>query len=124
MALIDEMTNQNLSLLWPAGTLARTDRQLSSEAIRDLALETLVGRKCPFNLHQDAMWTVLYQLCTDAAVLCYQQATLQDLSHLPVLVEAFQAVLPQLDELMLFSHPHFGGDEQDGVDRPQAPVQA
>jgi DNA mismatch repair protein MutS len=99
-----------LSLLWPTGAQASTVRQLSDEAIRDLALETLVAGICPSSLHQDSIRTVLYQLCQDPAVLAYRQAILNDLLHQPVLTEAFKSMVPLLDELMLFTHPHFAGE--------------
>ena len=99
-----------LSLLWPGGSQEYTDNQLPNEVIRDLALETLVAGMCPYNLHQDAIRTVLYQLCQDPAVLAYRQAILNDLLHHPVLAESFRAMVPLLDELMLFSHPHFAGE--------------
>lgn len=105
-----EMSNPNLSLLWPAGTQPRTDRQLSDETIRDLALEALVVGMCPYSLHQDAVRIVLYHLCQDPAALTYRQVILQDLLRQPALAEAFQALLPLLDELMLFSHPAFAGE--------------
>ena len=105
-----EKITESLSLLWPAGMQPRTDRQLSGETIRDLALEALVVGMCPYSLHQDAIRAVLYHLCPDAQVLTYRQAILQDLLQQPALVEAFQALLPLLDELMLFSHPAFAGE--------------
>lgn len=65
---------------------------------------------CPYSLHQDSIRQVLYQLCQDSAVLTYRQAILNDLLHQPVLTEALKAMLPLLDELMLFTHPHFAGE--------------
>jgi hypothetical protein len=110
LALATEESKQSLSLLWPTGKQARSDRQLSNETIRDLALETLVSGMCPYNLHQDSIRTVLFQLCQDPAVLTYRQAILNDLLHQPVLTEALKSMLPLLDELMLFSYPHFAGE--------------
>ena len=100
----------SISLLWPAGLQARSGRQLSDEVIRDLALETVVAGMCPSSLHQDSIRKVLYQLCQDSAVLTYRQAILKDLLNQPTLGKAFQLVVPLLDELMLFSHPHFAGE--------------
>lgn len=48
-----EKSEERLNLLWPPGWQVRTDRQLSTETIRDLALETLVTGMCPNNLHQE-----------------------------------------------------------------------
>ena len=110
MAFGTDKSKQSLSLLWPTGTQPRSDRQLSDEVIRDLALETLVAGMCPSSLHQDSIRTVLYQLCQDPAVLAYRQAILKDLLHQPVLTKAFQSMVPLLDELMLFTHPHFAGE--------------
>lgn len=110
LALDTEKSKQSLSLLWPTGWQGRSGRQLSNEAIQDLALETLVTGMCPYSLHQDSIRQVLYQLCQDSAVLTYRQAILNDLLHQPVLTEALKAMLPLLDELMLFTHPHFAGE--------------
>jgi len=63
----------NPSLLWAAGEQARSDRRLSNEAIRDLALEALVAGMCPYKPHQDAIRPVLDHLCQDPAVLDYRQ---------------------------------------------------
>jgi DNA mismatch repair protein MutS len=110
LALGTEKSKQYSSLLWPAGGQARSDRQLSNEAIRDLALETLVEGMCPYSPHRDSIRTVLYQLCQDSAVLVYRQAILNDLLHQPILAEALKSMLPLLDELMLFTHPHFADE--------------
>jgi DNA mismatch repair protein MutS len=110
LSLDTDNRNKRFSLLWPAGWQARSDRQLSNEAIRDLALETLVAGLCPYSLHQDSIRTVLYQLCQDTEVLNYRQAILNDLLQLPVLAEALKSMVPLLDELMLFTHPHFAGE--------------
>ncbi len=101
---------QGLSLLWPAGGPAQADRPLSSAAIHDLALEALVAGMCPHGPHQDALRTVLYQLCQDPATLAYRQAILADLLHRPALATALESLLPLLDELMLFTHPHFANE--------------
>jgi hypothetical protein len=98
-----EKSKESLSLLWPRGEPERSDRQLSTEVIRDLALETLVAGMCPYRPHQDSIRRVLYQLCQDSAVLAYRQAILNDLLHQPVLAEAFKSMLPLLDELVLFT---------------------
>jgi hypothetical protein len=52
----------------------------------------------------------LYQLCQEPVVLTYRQAILNDLLQQPILTEAFKSMLPLLDELMLFTHPHFAGE--------------
>jgi DNA mismatch repair ATPase MutS len=65
---------------------------------------------CSYGLHQDAIRTVLYQLCQDSDVLTYRQAILNDLLHQPILTEALKSMLPLLDELMLFTQPHFAGE--------------
>ncbi len=103
-------TDPCLSLLWPNGVQARADQQLSGAVIRDLALETLVAGMCPHSPHQDAIRTVLYQLCQDSEVLAYRQAILKDLLHHPMLAEALKSLLPLLDELMLFTHPYYAND--------------
>jgi len=108
--LVTEKSKQSLSLLWPSGEQTRSDRQLSTEVIRDLALETLVAGICPYRPHQDSIRRVLYQLGQDSAVLAYRQAILNDLLHQPVLAKALKSMLPLLDELVLFTQPHFAGD--------------
>jgi len=65
---------------------------------------------CSYSLHQDAIRTVLYQMCQDSDVLAYRQAILNDLLHQPILTEALKSMLPLLDELMLFIQPHFAGE--------------
>ena len=105
-----EKSKQNLSLLWPGEEQEHADRQLSNEVIHDLALETLVAGMCPYSPHQDSIKRVLYQLCQDAAVLAYRQAVLNDLLHQPALAEALKALLPLLDELVFFTHPHFADE--------------
>lgn len=103
-------SKHSLSLLWPTGRPAQSDRPLSNETIRDLALEALVAGMCSYSLHQDAIRTVLYQMCQDSDVLAYRQAILNDLLHQPILTEALKSMLPLLDELMLFIQPHFAGE--------------
>lgn len=103
-------SKQSLSLLWKPGEQARCDRQLSNEAIRDLALEALVAGMCPYDLHRDSIRTVLYQLCQDPSVLAYRQAILKDLLHQPALTQALKSMLPLLDELMYFTHVPFAGE--------------
>jgi hypothetical protein len=103
-------TQSGSSLLWPKGEGARADRQLSNEAVRDLALETLVAGMSSYSPYQDSIRSVLYQLCRDPAVLAHRQAVLNDLLHQPVLVEAFKSMLPLLDELCLFTNPRFANE--------------
>ncbi|MBN1121582.1 MAG: hypothetical protein JXJ17_10920 [Anaerolineae bacterium] len=110
MVLNTGESEQGLSLLWPGGEQARSGGQLSNEVIRDLALETLVAGMCPYSPHRDSIRRILYQLCRDSAVIAYRQAVLNDLLHQPILVEAFKSMLPLLDELVLFTYPHFAGD--------------
>lgn len=110
MVLGTEKSKQSLSLLWPRGEQERSDRQLSNEVVRDLALETLVAGMCPYSPHRDSIRRVLYQLGQDSAVLAYRQTILNDLLHQPVLAEALKSMLPLLDELVLFTHPHFAGE--------------
>lgn len=108
--MVTEKSLQSLSLLWPNGEQTQPTLQLGSEAIRDLALEALVASMCRHNPHRDAIRGVLYQLCPEPDVLAYRQAVLQDLLHQPVLAETFKAMLPLLDELVLFTPPHFDGE--------------
>lgn len=110
MAPATETSKQSFSLLWPTGAPARPARQLPAAVIRDLALEALVDGMCPYRPHQDAIRAVLYELCPEPAVLAYRQAILNDLLHQPGLADAFQSMLPLLDELMHFTHPHFAGE--------------
>jgi len=110
MALGTGRSKHSLSLLWPPGEQARSDRQLSSEAIRDLALEALVAGMCPYGPHRDAIRTVFYRLCQDPAVIAYRQGILKDLLHQPALTEALKSMLPLLDELMFFTHVPNAGE--------------
>lgn len=105
-----EKSKPHPSLLWPGGEQQGSGRQFSNEVVRDLALETLVAHMCPYRPHRDLVRRVLYRLCQDSAVLAYRQAILNDLLHQPVLAEALKSLLPLLDELVLFTHPHSAGE--------------
>lgn len=110
MALDSEKNTRSISLLWPTGRPEQTDRLLSKDAIRDLALEALVAGMCPNSQHRDAIRAVLYRLGQEPAVLVYRQDILNDLLRQPILAAAFKAILPLLDELVLFTHPQFAGE--------------
>ena len=100
----------NFSLLWPTDTPKQSASRLPDEVIRNLELEALVKAMCPYSPHQDAIRAVLYQLTPDPAIITYRQAVLSDLLDQPGLAEALKAMLPLLDELVLFTYQQFAGE--------------
>ncbi len=88
------------SLLWPASyTRAASHTPLDSNSARDLELARTIGGLTPRDEHRAAIERVLYDLCTDPAVIRYRQDILDDLLRHPDLVAHLDQLLPALDSL-------------------------
>ncbi len=104
----DHQAPEPVSLLWPSGPPQRTGAgpQLPADAATDLQLDEVVralsaGEGRPARRHQreQLVRQTLTDLCTDAAVIAYRQASVDDLLANPDLRERLLVVLPDLDAL-------------------------
>lgn len=87
-----------LSLLWPPET-PRNDRRWLGDSLAHLGVEELVKAFTPNFHHQRHIRDLLLELCGDARVIEYRQATIEDLLRTPTLTTRLESLLPDLAEL-------------------------
>jgi len=85
------------NLLWPGPE--RQSVRLGTAAAGDLALDRVAHAISPAGRYERPMREILYEMCTDAAVIRYRQDVLQDLIEGPELAAALRALLPSLADL-------------------------
>ncbi|MCK9223190.1 MAG: hypothetical protein M0Q40_11340 [Limnochordia bacterium] len=106
------MSKESVSLLWPSGFGSDgRDAKLPTQFIVDLDLDKIVSAMSVDLRNKEQIRRILYHPCSDAQVIAYRLAVLDDFLNLPRLVSKLKEMSPSIRRFVSLKNPrHTKGD--------------